>query len=61
MKETTMKLLTGWLMVLAAILFMAGATFFARPMTAPNYVLAAAAIMFLCLGTMKLVRARRPK
>jgi uncharacterized membrane protein HdeD (DUF308 family) len=61
MKETKIKLLPGLLMLVAAILFMAGATFVARPTTIPSYVLSALGIMFLCMGTLSLLRARRPK
>lgn len=45
----------------AAILFMAGATFVARPTTAPSCVLSALGLMCLCIGTLSLRRARRSK
>lgn len=51
----------GFLMLVAGILFAAGATLVATPMTAPSYVLSALAIFFLVLGTMSLLRARRLK
>jgi len=38
-KQTTMKLLPGLLMLVAGILFMAGTTFIARSTTAPSHVL----------------------
>jgi hypothetical protein len=60
MKETKNKFLPGVLM-LVAILFMCLATFVARPMTAPSYVLGALGLMCLCLGTVLLWRARQPK
>jgi hypothetical protein len=60
MKVTTMaKFLPGLLMIIAAILFMAGATSLARPTTAPSYALAAAGLMFLCMRTLSLRRAGR--
>jgi uncharacterized membrane protein HdeD (DUF308 family) len=61
MKETTLRLLPGRLMLVAAILFLVGGAFIARSASKQSYVLVAVGIMWLCIGIFSLRRARRPK
>ena len=61
MHEGRRMLMPGLAMLAAAVLFMAGATVVARPMTAPGYILSALGIMSLVMGTVLLLRSRRRK
>ena len=61
MHEGRRVLMPGLAMLAAAVLFMAGATVVARPMTAPGYILSALAIMSLVMGAILLLRSRRHK
>lgn len=61
MKEMTTRLLPGRLMLVTAIVFMAGAAFVARSNSSLSYVLVAVGLMWLGIGIFALQRARRQK